>query len=776
MDNLNHESNFHQKNIEGLIVNVNTGRDFASSFTSEPSNLKITVEDVGQLKFPISKAQAKALVQKASHAPFGHREKTITDLSVRNVWEIKKDKIKIDIKKWNKTFIPILQELQDSIGLPSGEIRANLDKLLIYEEGQFFSTHQDSEKENNMLATLVIVLPSPHKGGALIVSHCGESKKYITKDFSKLNFFGHYSDCHHKIKKVTKGYRIALTYQIIVEVSKKLSIQESSFELEALTDAIQSYFKCTRRVPSRYKERGKHENRKFVYLLDYQYTPSGLSPSGLKNQDYVRFNALLKIADYLGLNIFLALADVFESWSCEVDFDREYEKKEYRNWYEEEIEEEIDEDDELEDRDSEYDLGEMIDSYVELNCWKSVKEEKLNYGNIGVSDDEIFMTELTGKFSPFKSEHEGYMGNYGNTLDRWYHRAAIVLWPKKHHFQGISGTGIDYAVSIIEEASEKGSEEDLNNALDLWSEMAKGLREKEGLLKRALKIAENLNNSAQAKKILKYFDIKFLDPDLVKDFMVLTDLYGVTWCLELLQIWHRELKHEEILSSSQYLAAFIDCLLKKKLKGKNQILHFITEQNVIAFVQACKNEKHFKRPLNLRRNTNERTKKACLILDTCLKVKDKNNHKKLIQFFCSCQNLFPIESLHSILKHIQKAEGVGEKDIIDYLHQTLEDFLAKGQRDKNDWSIKVTMPCRCDDCKEVESFLNSNTQNSVGLPLNTERRRHIHEEIESLGIYVSHETLRRGRPYVLVLKKLPLLFREEEKIFKCRKKILADIS
>jgi hypothetical protein len=26
------------------------------------------------------------------------------------------------------------------------------------------------------------------------------------------------------------------------------------------------------------------------------------------------------------------------------------------------------------------------------------------------------------------------MGNYGNTVDRWYHRAAIVLWPRDRTF------------------------------------------------------------------------------------------------------------------------------------------------------------------------------------------------------------------------------------------------------------------------------------------------------------------------------------------------------
>jgi hypothetical protein len=38
------------------------------------------------------------------------------------------------------------------------------------------------------------------------------------------------------------------------------------------------------------------------------------------------------------------------------------------------------------------------------------------------------------EFEPFESEHEGYMGNYGNTVDRWYHRAAVVLWPRDRTF------------------------------------------------------------------------------------------------------------------------------------------------------------------------------------------------------------------------------------------------------------------------------------------------------------------------------------------------------
>ena len=140
--------------------------DFSSHFTETPTNLKMEVKGVGSLKFPINITQAKALIKEATYAPFGHKEKTIVDLSVRNVWEISGNKVKIDKRLWNQTLHPILDEMRDSLVMPEGKIQVKLDKLLIYEKGQFFTVHQDSEKEDNMLASLVVVLPSAHKGGA----------------------------------------------------------------------------------------------------------------------------------------------------------------------------------------------------------------------------------------------------------------------------------------------------------------------------------------------------------------------------------------------------------------------------------------------------------------------------------------------------------------------------------------------------------------------------------------------------------------------------------
>ena len=47
--------------------------------------------------------------------------------------------------------------------------------MLVYAPGQFFVEHQDSERDDAMIASLVVSLPSSFTGGALEVRHGGET-------------------------------------------------------------------------------------------------------------------------------------------------------------------------------------------------------------------------------------------------------------------------------------------------------------------------------------------------------------------------------------------------------------------------------------------------------------------------------------------------------------------------------------------------------------------------------------------------------------------------
>ena len=61
----------------------------------------------------------------------------------------------------------------------------------------------------------------------------------------------------------------------------------------------------------------------------------------------------------------------------------------------------------------EYELEELIESSMTLDCWLEESGEAVPT-LLRVSDKEVCATTPTGDLSPHSSSHEGYMGNYGN--------------------------------------------------------------------------------------------------------------------------------------------------------------------------------------------------------------------------------------------------------------------------------------------------------------------------------------------------------------------------
>ena len=164
-----------------------------------------------------------------------------------------------------------------------------------------------------------------------------------------------------------------------------------------------------------------------VYLLDHEYTARGLSWSRLKGTDASRASLLRAAADKSGCETALALADIQETWSAyesepgygHRDWDDHFDDEEYRD-------DEGDSD--------EHELQELIDSSVRLTRWIGPAGTWSEDISLAVSDAEVCATTRSADLQPYASEYEGYMGNYGNTMDRWYRRAALVVWPRGRGF------------------------------------------------------------------------------------------------------------------------------------------------------------------------------------------------------------------------------------------------------------------------------------------------------------------------------------------------------
>lgn len=72
-----------------------------------------------------------------------------------------------------------------------------------------------------MIASLVVVLPTPHEGGSLVLRHEGKEFTYNSgkevggeTTSSKVGYVAFFSDTDHEVEKVVSGHRITLTYNL----------------------------------------------------------------------------------------------------------------------------------------------------------------------------------------------------------------------------------------------------------------------------------------------------------------------------------------------------------------------------------------------------------------------------------------------------------------------------------------------------------------------------------------------------------------------------------
>lgn len=209
-----------KEQLEDLLLCVSTPGDFACGDRSiEPLCLPgLVVDGLGSLSVPLSDKLAVELKAVCSRAPFGRGESTVYDPAVRDTWQLAPDRFRLSNPAWDGRFLPALVErVKKELGCGDGRVQAELYKLLLYEAGQHFVAHRDTEKSAGMFGTLVVMLPSAYSGGALAVSH-GDAQKvfdYAAENHFSMCFAAFYADCKHEIRPIESGYRLCLVYNLI---------------------------------------------------------------------------------------------------------------------------------------------------------------------------------------------------------------------------------------------------------------------------------------------------------------------------------------------------------------------------------------------------------------------------------------------------------------------------------------------------------------------------------------------------------------------------------
>ena len=329
----------------------------------------------------------------------------------------------------------------DGLGV-AGPVTAEFYKLLLYGEGGFFVGHRDTEKAPGMFATLVVVLPSAHGGGDLVVRHAGEEIRLGLRcdDPAEAAFAAFYADCVHEVLPVTQGFRLTLVYNLIRPGGRAPEPPDHRAE-QARAAALL---------------RGWDDDGpvKLVLPLEHAYTPAELGFPALKGADAAVAGVLAAAAPEARCDLHLALLTVEENGPAEYTGGYGWRRGGSHD----------------DDEDS-FEVVEVSNRDVALSEWRTLDDGAPAIGPIPVDEDEeLSPPGACDDLAPDEQSFREATGNEGASFERTYRRAALVLWPSGCLPAVLAQAGLPVTLPYLEDLARRWAAAGRDRASPLLTE------------------------------------------------------------------------------------------------------------------------------------------------------------------------------------------------------------------------------------------------------------------------------------------------------------------
>ena len=600
-----------------------------------------------------------------------------------------------------------------------------------------------------MAGTLVVGLPSSFRGGALQVRHRGEVQSFRGSGKS-LSLVAFYSDCRHEAKPVTSGHRVVLTYNLLLERGATHPCTELDPALVAeLAGCLDAHF-ASASEPSR-----------LVYLLDHEYTRSGLDGARLKAGDAERSGLLAAAADAVACDSALALVDVHETWSA-YERERGGRWSRYEDWGDRGSGGPV-------DPSAEFELEELIDSEITLDSWIDPRDGRLKQVGLPLDGSEVCESTPVDELAPYAAEYEGYMGNWGNTLDRWYHRGAVVIWPRALSFAIHAEADPESAVGELIAVARKGdaaaAREAAATLAPFWHAVAAKVGTKR-FFGKTLRGARLLDDPETATMLLKPFRLELLGRSHTTPLAALAGRYGEAWFEALVSSWSAKRRPHyggEGVTPETWISGLAEvCGALAGAGPPGHLAGRILVGDCWAWLRSrVESSVALPRPSSRQEALRALGAPLAAVIQAASVVDATEVGAQARDLLCSGDALVGCATATLRAAPDTNAVAGAFTELAEHCAAALRSRLARPPRDPDDWSIELPPGCGCELCAELRAFLADSTRTRLEWPLAQSRRQHVHHRIDSAELPVSHQTRRSGRPYTLVLTKTDALFKDE---------------
>ena len=381
--------------------------------------------------------------------------------------------------------------------------------------------------------------------------------------------------------------------------------------------------------------------------------------------------------------------------------------------------------------------------------------------------------------NPFKSEHEGYMGNYGNTVDRWYHRAAVVMWPRERSFVIRAKVSPAWAVKELASRVRSGAAEEARakakDLLPFWKHVAP--REAGDVFVRELFTLAATMEPETAFELVSPLGPRRLSARATPAFVGLVQRHGLAWAQRLCSGWPEPVRYNAEPSWKASLPRLCNALLRAGSMGE-ELAPWLLAREVAAFKED--HRQMFKMPeADWENDAERRMGDLVALFDAAAAIGEAGIRDDLVAFVIAPATALPRMTAGGLFKKLRAKRGpaaarsLGVEALYRHTVRSLDDALAAPERSPDDWAIDPPVGCKCDLCPTLGAFLRDPRKTVLSWPLAQDRRAHVHGILDRHRLPVAHVTRRVGRPYTLVLTKQKALFEREKALRSRQRELLA---